>query len=571
VDVVRRYVSLRRVGSRWMAPCPFHQETKPSFSVDEAQGYFYCFGCQAAGDIFAFYQRINGLEFKEALEQLALEAGVALKSQDFDPKAKQLVDLRKNAFKMHELAKNFFSKNLNSNKSAACREYMAGRALDEEIMQAFELGWSLPEWQALAQYLESNGFSKDQATQAGLLTRGERGAVYDRFRSRLMFPIKNLSGQVIAFGGRIIDDSDTAKYINTSDTPIYKKGDNLYGLFQARRFITIEKSVMLTEGYMDVLTLHQFGYQNSCGVLGTALTPEQIKRLAGFCSDFELIFDGDAPGRKAALRSAEMLLSRGLRCKVVLLPDGEDIDSLLKGSPDKGLGKGAFEELRQKAPDGLNFCMRVLNREFAPKDVVAWVKQFLDNLEQPELVSAYVSELSRGLNIEERIIRQNSGTSSPGGRETGGSVPKVLPPRKMQGPNIEEQILAFALCYPRHIKQLKSVGAEFVFSSSRACAFWDKIAAFEPFAAEYDILPDLDDKQKAFYVRSRMNMPPADEEKEELQLQQLCAGIQRMIGEKHNHSRRQLLRETDDEPSMNEILIAENEILIAKRDKLAGK
>jgi DNA primase len=566
VDIVRRYVNLQRVGNRWMAPCPFHQETKPSFSVDEEQGFFYCFGCQAAGDIFAFYQRINGLDFKEALAQLAQEAGVSLKSLDFDPKEKQARDLRQLAFKMHAVAKDFYSKNLHFSQGAACRAYIANRALDEKTAQIFELGWSLPEWSSLAQHFGKSGFDTEQAIAAGLLVRGERGAVYDRFRSRLMFPIKNLSGQVIAFGGRIIDNSDTAKYINSSDTPIYKKGDNLYGLFQARRAIAVNKAVMLTEGYMDVLTLHQFGYQNACGVLGTALTVEQIKRLMGFCSDFELIFDGDAPGRKAALRSAEMLLARGLRCKVILLPDDEDIDSLLKGSPNKDLGPKAFEELRKKAPDGLNFCMRVLNREFAPKDALVWVKQFLGSLEQPELFSRYVSELSRGLNIEERIVRESFGKAySDRAESVTNSINAGLKPIaqiKVKLPDIEEQLLAFALCYPQYIQQLHDAGAEFVLCSSRACVLWDKIIKFEPFFASSDILPNLDDKQKSFYIKWRMDMPPPDKEKEELQLQQLCAGIQRIYKDKFNNARMQAFRD------QNGKLTAEG--LEICRDKLRG-
>jgi DNA primase len=439
-------------------------------------------------------------------------------------------------------------------------------------VQAFELGWSLPEWSSLAQHLENRGFDKKQAVEAGLLTRSERGTVYDRFRSRLMFPIKNLSGQVIAFGGRIIDDADASKYINTNDTPLYKKGDNLYGLFQARRAVTVKKAALLTEGYLDVITLHQFGYDNACGVLGTALTPEQIKRLMSFCSSFELIFDGDSAGRKAALRSAEMLLARGLRCKVVLLPDGEDIDSLLKGSPDQGLGPAAFEEARMKAPDGLNFCMRVLNRDFAPRDIMDWIKHFSGSLEQPELFSRYLPELARGLNIEERSLRRLSADAGSGGQKSSG-VPavnvsgtdavKVSALPALKEPDTEEQILSFALCYPQYIGDLADAGAEFVFSSSRACIFWEKIVKWKVSAGKSDILTELDDKQKAFVVRSRMNMPPPDKGKEDCQKQQLCAGIRRIIVEKHNSCLRQLFSGLNDDAS--------RKVLIILRDKLTEK
>jgi DNA primase len=217
-----------------------------------------------------------------------------------------------------------------------------------------------------------------------------------------MFPIKNLSGQVIAFGGRIIGGEDAAKYINSAESPLYKKGDQLYGLYQARRGITAQRSVMLTEGYMDVLSLHQFGYVNACAALGTALTEEQIRRLAGFCSRFELIFDADSAGAKAALRACTMLLARGLSCSVVMLPEGEDIDSLLQKS-----GTQAFEEARSYARDGLDFCIRALS-SVAPREALAWVKDFLSAVELPEILPRYISRLSQGLDLDERFLREHS-------------------------------------------------------------------------------------------------------------------------------------------------------------------
>jgi len=379
--VVKRYVDLRRAGNRWVAPCPFHQETKPSFSVNEEEGFFYCFGCQAAGDLFDFYGRINGLDFRETLEQLAEEAGVALEDLRPDPKASVERDLKKIALRMYEAATKHFQRNLRTEAGAACRAYLERRQLAPVIIDAFELGWSLPEWHGLADTLRRAGFSPKQGVDAGLLAAGDKGNAYDRFRGRLIFPIKSLSGKVIAFGGRIIGDEGAAKYINSTDSPLYKKGDNLYGLFQARREISIKKSVMLTEGYMDVLTLHQFGYENACGVLGTALTQEQVRRLGGFCSELELLFDGDAPGRKAALKACEMALAKGLACKVVLLPEKEDIDSLLKEN-----GREVFEELRRFSPDGLDFCIRTLSMQ-APREALDWVKGFLAAVEQPELLS----------------------------------------------------------------------------------------------------------------------------------------------------------------------------------------
>ncbi|MDR1124700.1 MAG: DNA primase [Deltaproteobacteria bacterium] len=578
-DLARRYVNLQRVGHRWMAPCPFHQETKPSFSVDEERGSFYCFGCQASGDLISFYQRINGLDFKDALEQLAQEAGVSLRDRPAGPEARAAGDLRRNALKMHEAAKNFYARNLASSAGAACRDYLARRALDEKIIQGFELGWSLDEWGALAALFERSGFNKEQGVQAGLLTKSDHGRVYDRFRHRLMFPIKDLNGRTIAFGGRIIDNADEAKYINSADSPLYKKGGNLYGLFQARRAITLKKSVLLTEGYMDVLTLHQFGYQNSCGALGTALTPEQVKRLAGFCSDFELLFDGDGPGRKAAMRAAEMLMARGLRCKVTLLPEGEDIDSLLKAQ-----GTEAFERLRRQAPDGLGFCMRVLKADYAPKDIVAWTRQFLASLEQPEYFSFYASELAQGLGMEESLIRRdfshtliisaqssrrdnfaaNAGLGTAGAGPAGvagtGGTGKAL-----RGPAVETQVLDFLARYPQYAARLREAGAEFVFATPRGLEFWAKIMDCGPDFAEPDILASLDDKQRAFWTRSRdFERMPASSEKERLQLEQICSGIERLIAKQNNHSRTQVLSQLNDDDY-------EVEVLKSLHEKLTGK
>lgn len=570
VDLVKRYVNLHHSGgSRWMGPCPFHQETKGSFSVNEEEGFFYCFGCQASGDIFDFYSRINGVDFKEALEQLAEEAGIELKvarNPQQSGEADKARTLRKQALKMHEVAKKFYRGNLLATAGKACREYIAARELSKEIVESFELGWSLPEWSGLSNALRRAGFSPADTVASGLVIHGDKGA-YDRFRSRLMFPIKNLSGHVIAFGGRIIDQADTAKYINSSDSPIYKKGDNLYGLFQARRAVSAKKSVMMTEGYMDVLTLHQFGYQNSCGVLGTALTAEQIKRLAGFTSHMELIFDGDPPGRKAALRSAEMILSRGLNCRVVLLPDDEDIDSLLKGH-----GKEEFEDLREKAPDGFTFCLRVLNESYAPKDALAWMKQFMQHLELPELAGKYVSEFARGLGFDAAILRKDLGLQEMHPRRywagqkrlPGDTAPGVAAP-SFKKPDPDRQFLAFAIRNLHHVERLAECGLEFALSAPWARDFWSKIVSVAPSCLEGDILAQLDDKEKQFWIRQRsvVTLPP-DEAKDELECAQICDSIRRVIETKQNASRSQVLSSLNGDDY-------ENELLRALHEKLTGQ
>ena len=215
VDIARRYVDLKRNWPRWVAPCPFHQETKPSFSINEEEGFFYCFGCQASGDLFDFYGQINGLDFKETLEQLAEEAGVTLErgpqKHDGQP-AGQTMSKRRQLLKIHEIAAAHFTENLSGRDGAECRDYMARRGISEDVAKLFGLGWSRRDWQSLAEVLRRAGFSESMGVEAALLGKSERGRAYDRFRGRLMFPIRSLSGNVIAFGGRIIANEDEAKY-----------------------------------------------------------------------------------------------------------------------------------------------------------------------------------------------------------------------------------------------------------------------------------------------------------------------------------------------------------------------
>lgn len=512
-DLARRYVEVRPMGSRLVAPCPFHQETKPSFSINEDQGTFYCFGCQASGDIFDFYGRINGLDFRESLEQLAEEAGVQLSSYKPDPQAARHRSQKRDMLKMHELAAAHFARNLQEGRGKICRDYVAERGISPEIQEKFGLGWSLDEWQALEGVLHRVGFGGDAAIECGLLARSSGGRPYDRFRNRLMFPIRNLSGQVVAFGGRILPalaGENDAKYINSSDSPIYKKGEHLYGLFQARPSITVKKSVMLTEGYMDVLTLHQFGYTQAVGVLGTALTPDQVKRLSGFSSDIELMFDGDGAGRKAALRSCEMLLVRGLSCRVVLFPDPHDIDSLLRAE-----GTEAFEALRREARDGMAFCLGVL-RDMAPKDAVDWARAFLAQVEMPELFHRFASDLAAGLGLTEAELRGGVLERKSQRAATASAAPAASSARSVSR---DREIMTFAVRYPHRLPDLCDYGADLALAAPWARKLWDKLERFCHDDNPEAVFSELEPKEKQFWVRCRdtdTGAPALDNEDGEL-------------------------------------------------------
>lgn len=488
-DVIGRHVELRPAGTRLVAPCPFHQETKPSFSVNPEGGFYYCFGCQASGDVIEFYRAINGLEFGEAVEALAREAGITVRRKpEYIPAGGVS---RAQCLEMHSLAQVFFRQMLARPAGQAARDYIARRGLSAEIVERFCLGWAPSGWNELRDHLRGRGFAAEAAEKAGLVLKSAKGGShYDRFRERLMFPIMNLSGQTVAFGGRSLVDGDGPKYLNSSETPIYTKGEHLYGLYQARRAMSHGKSVLLTEGYVDVLSLHQFGFENSCGVLGTALTGEQVHRLSGLVGRIDLVFDGDNAGRKAALRSAEMILTQGLRCRVLCLPEGEDVDSVLQK-----FGAERLRTLIDGSVDGLEYCMRQVTQSRSPKDVLQWAGGFVRQLKTHDLLSFYLPRLAAGLGLSEAEWRQILPDSGAGQKGEHRMALETCKPSQR-----DKNLLAFAVRFPEYHGQLRTMGLASALATERARVFWNKICGVDPGT----VLGSLDQGEKQFFVECQM-------------------------------------------------------------------
>lgn len=492
VELVNRYVQLRPAGDRWVAPCPFHNETKPSFHVNPGRGFYYCFGCQASGDVIDFYARINGLDFKQALVQLARETGVELDFGPMDPREKKNLEDRQLFLQLYDLSAKHYQANLESGQGRTARDYLHGRDVSAEMLAAFGIGWSRPDWHGLEGFLRSKGFASDQAVACGLLVKNDQGRVYDRFRDRIMFPIHDLAGRIIAFGGRSIDSSEP-KYINSSETPIYTKGEHLYGLHQARRGIVRDKRALLTEGYLDVVALHQFGFDQAVGVLGTALTQNQVKRLAGFCSRVDLVFDGDQAGLKAAVRAAEMFLNQGAQCAVITLPEGEDVDSLLHKQ-----GPEALRTLLDQADDGLEFCLRTISRVHSPKEIVDWAGRFLDAVQTEALRAFYLPRVAAGLGMSETELRRIRSSARPGpgmpGPETTGPKERVKGPLKL--PAKDRQLLAFAVHCPEYRAGLQAMGLERMLEHDWAKEFWRKLSAL---GSEQELWGFSEDEKLFYY------------------------------------------------------------------------
>ncbi|HBC93410.1 MAG TPA: DNA primase [Pelotomaculum sp.] len=329
VEVVSRYVQLKKKGKNHTGSCPFHNERTPSFTVTPEKQIFYCFGCGAGGDVFKFLMLKENLNFQEAVTVLAQQVGIAIPTSESP--AQQQKERRLSLFReANKLARDYFRQILKTHGAAAnARKYLARREVTPELQEEFQLGFALPEWDSLLGFLERKGLTPEQAAEVGLAVKTEAGRYYDRFRNRLIFPIWDATGQVAGFGGRVLDDS-LPKYLNTPETLFFSKGRLLYGLHLARAAIREKGYVVVMEGYMDVVTAHQHGIKNAVASMGTALTQDHGRLLTHYSRDVVIAYDADAAGEAATARSLELLEELGCQVRVLRLPDGKDPDEFLK-------------------------------------------------------------------------------------------------------------------------------------------------------------------------------------------------------------------------------------------------
>ncbi|MBI5101365.1 MAG: DNA primase [Nitrospirae bacterium] len=321
-DLVSGYVQLKKAGQNWKGLCPFHGEKTPSFTVNQSKQIFHCFGCGAGGDVFAFVMKYDNVSFNEALRTLARKAGIALPDGNIDRRA--VLRDEKIRDVLVEAA-DYFRDQLR--KSSRALEYLGRRGISAESTENFKIGYAPAGWSNLLRHLRGRGVNEKEITEAGLAVVGGKGT-YDMFRDRTMFPIMNMSGGVIAFGGRAFDDAQP-KYINSPETPVFRKSETLFGLYNAKESIRRGNMVLLTEGYLDVIVCHQFGFANAVAPLGTALTQSHVQKIRTLAGRVVLMFDGDAAGRSAAKRAVSLICQSNLKASVLILPDGEDPDSYL--------------------------------------------------------------------------------------------------------------------------------------------------------------------------------------------------------------------------------------------------
>jgi len=333
VELVGARTELRRAGAaRYEGLCPFHDERSPSFGIDPNQKVYYCFGCQASGDVFTFVQETEGVDFKGALELLAERYSVELAREEEDPREAERRKRRERLLELLARTAAYYERCLwESEEAGKAREYLEGRGLGEAILREFRVGYAPSAWDRVLLASRRGGFSEQELYATGLAQRSkENGRPYDRFRSRIMFPLADIRGRVLGFGARAMRDDQRPKYLNTSDNDLYHKGQHLYGADLARAYATRAGQVILCEGYTDVIALHQAGIRNTVAQMGTALTGEQVGELARMAQTVLLALDSDSAGQEAMLRASSMAVKRKLELRVVPLPAGADPAELVQ-------------------------------------------------------------------------------------------------------------------------------------------------------------------------------------------------------------------------------------------------
>jgi DNA primase len=325
VEVISAHTDLRRQGTRWVGLCPFHEERTPSFSVDAGEKLYHCFGCGVGGDTIKFIEEKEGLGFAEAVELLADRYGVELEREREDPRAEAKRQQRRRLGDLLDRTAAFYASYLwDSEEAAKAREYLAQRGLGEEVLRAFAVGYAPSAWDKVLLRGQRAGFRVEELRGVGLVQRGRGGGEYDRFRSRIMFPIRDRRGRTLGFGGRAMRSDQGAKYVNTAETDFFHKSKMLYGIDLAKAAIAKAGRAVVVEGYTDVLALHQAGIEEAVGVMGTAITEEQVASLSGMVDEVVLALDADAAGQEAMLRAQRVAAGRKMRLRVAAMPAGED-------------------------------------------------------------------------------------------------------------------------------------------------------------------------------------------------------------------------------------------------------
>jgi DNA primase len=473
--VVSRYVRLTKKGRRHVGLCPFHSEKTPSFGVSADKQLYHCFGCQAGGDVIDFVRRIDGLEFIEAIRQLAAEFGIPLPEREETPKEREVRSRRDRMFAANRLAAQFYAKCL-ERVPEALAYVKEQRELTDATIEAFCLGWAPDDWQALSNLFKKKGIDPEIGVALGLLgQKAQTGRTYDRLRGRIVFPIEVPGGVIAGFGARRADwiDADAPKYLNSPESPVYDKSSILYGLSAAKNNIRRARSALLVEGYLDVIPLVQAGFGNVVAGCGTALTLAHARALDRVADEVVTLYDGDNAGLEATSKAAVLLLGQGLKVRVAAMPRGEDPDTFVRKQ-----GADSLKKLVDQAPSAIDFFVRRARSAQAGGGIAGTtqaldaVKPMILAIKDPLERDVTLQATARALRVEADMLRRHLGSRGPLRPQQPPTTQqqKVTQTRQARVPQVEMAILKMVLEMPTetldHLQKAKALQA-FTHDASR--------------------------------------------------------------------------------------------------------
>jgi DNA primase len=473
VEIVTAHTELRRSGERYTGLCPFHEERTPSFSVDAREKLYHCFGCGVGGDVIKFVEEKEGLSFPDAVEALADRYGVEIEREREDPRAEEARKRRGRLGELLERTASFYATFLwEAPEAAKAREYLLGRGLGEEVLRTFAVGYAPSAWDTVLKRGQGARFSVAELAAAGLAIKGQKGGFYDRFRARIMFPVRDGRGRVQGFGGRALRADQKPKYMNSPEGELYRKSRTLYGIERARGAIARERRAVVVEGYTDVLAAHQAGIEEAVAVMGTAITPEQVRLLAGYAEEVVLALDADRAGREAMLRAQRVAAGRRVRLRVSGMPEGKDPAELLAvddGAAREGAA-ASFREAVAAAEELPAFHVRTLldeadlsspaGRDRALDEVVPVLAGMPESISRDELEREVADRLDADPGLVARRVAAPgaSGSEPPGARRAatpaqshGDGAGAAPAPRSLSSRERRERaLLAMCIASPEH-------------------------------------------------------------------------------------------------------------------------
>lgn len=521
-EIIGEHVSLKRAGTNLKGLCPFHSEKTPSFTVNPDRKTYHCFGCGEGGDVFSFMMNFHRLSFAEALKELARKYQIALPEKPLNPQEREKAQKREALQSANEKAAELFHQLLLSDPGAQkAREYLSKRGIPEEITKEFRLGFAPDSWNYLVNGLPKQKITTETAKDAGLLVVRDNGGFYDRFRNRVMFPIVGLTGRVVAFGGRILDDGQP-KYMNSPESPVFDKSRTLFGLYQNREHIRQAKNCLVVEGNFDLLSLAVHGVRNVVAPLGTALTQAHVRSLKGYTDEVILLFDGDQAGLKAAMRSVPLFLSEQVTAKVAVLPENHDPDTFVREFGRDGLHKHleAAMPLPEFVFDKLvaQYGMTVAGKAKIVAELQELIKTIGDQHLQRTLFVAHFAkklDLAPQQLLEGVIPAQSS--SSPTAKPT-----SAQGKGEAQLPIKQRQLLEFLVAYPEYLPAFLEAGLEEVIMNQFGLAILHLLKRQPDLSGGPEQLLDLaTGPERAFISRLLISTPSYSEELREQMAQEM--------------------------------------------------